>query len=483
MNKMDLMDDAGRQQLRAILKRLNPMAELINATWGRVDLKRILGTGLFSPQKAEEHPNWLKEARIGEHNPESVEYGISSITFRSHRPFNAVRFGELTKVMRTRVDLARREKEAERVGRGGRGGASSASPAKKHNGSVTKAGRMAALRVVRSKGLVWIATQQGHWMEGKASLAGPHFNLGFTAPWSAATSASAPLGSASGKPLPPLPPWGDRRTELVVIGQDMDHAAMTAALERCVMTEEEMVVYGDIFRGATPPWPPSRGADGADGDGDGERERLIEAEAKLRAALRAEEEQKGAEHPTTVATTYRLAIVLQDLGKLDEAEGLFRRVLPIMVKLGGGGAPSPSRKKGAGVAMDGVGVLLASHGLLEGLASVANLVSLTPPWDQVQPPVAAKFIWGGVFAGAVLAAWTLVGPRPVPQAAIGTLMTMHGASAMCCMPGVLPGGYPKEGLTPEWDDGVSNAGIVLHGCFALAFAFFLFTSKRTSPWD
>ena len=56
-----------------------------------------------------------------------------------------------------------------------------------------------------------------------------------------------------------LPPgwegeWGDRRTELVVIGQDMDHDAMTAALERCLMTNQEMEVYEKIFRIAQPPW-------------------------------------------------------------------------------------------------------------------------------------------------------------------------------------------------------------------------------------
>ena len=35
-------------------------------------------------------------------------------------------------------------------------------------------------------------------------------------------------------------PWGDRQTELVVIGQDMDHKAVTAALEACVLTDAEM---------------------------------------------------------------------------------------------------------------------------------------------------------------------------------------------------------------------------------------------------
>ena len=44
MNKMDLMDDAGRQRLRAILKRFNPTAQLVEATWGRVDLQRVSET-------------------------------------------------------------------------------------------------------------------------------------------------------------------------------------------------------------------------------------------------------------------------------------------------------------------------------------------------------------------------------------------------------------------------------------------------------
>ena len=76
MNKMDLLDEDGRRRLRAILRKFNPGAELVEATWSRVDLKMILGTGLFSMQKAEGHPGWLKEARIGEHTPESVEYAF-----------------------------------------------------------------------------------------------------------------------------------------------------------------------------------------------------------------------------------------------------------------------------------------------------------------------------------------------------------------------------------------------------------------------
>ena len=55
----------------------------------------------------------------------------------------------------------------------------------------------------------------------------------------------------------------------------------------------------------------------------------------LRAALQIEEERHGLENASTVDTRNRLAIVLQDAGKLDEAEEHFRYVLQAMEKLGG----------------------------------------------------------------------------------------------------------------------------------------------------
>jgi G3E family GTPase len=142
MNKMDLMDDAGRQRLRAILKRFNPTAQLIEATWGRVEPRRVLGTGLFDVAQAEQHPEWLKEARVGEHTPESDEYGISSMTFRSRLPFNASRFRELTKIMETRAELvsAGPRPAGQPKEEGGRLPRSS---------SVTEGGSRAALRVSR----------------------------------------------------------------------------------------------------------------------------------------------------------------------------------------------------------------------------------------------------------------------------------------------------------------------------------------------
>jgi G3E family GTPase len=242
MNKMDLMDEAGRQRLKAIIQRFNPKAELIEATHGAVDPKRILGTGLFDMKEAELHPGWLKEARIGEHTPETVEYGISSIVFRSRRPFNPTRFDQLAEIMETRAELIPQQSQLAKQVRDG-------TPCRPPPSWLTEEGYRAALRVVRAKGLVWMANymdQLGHWLQGMASLAGRHCNVTFEKPWSA---------TQTDQPQPNWePPWGDRRTELVVIGQDMDHSAMRAALEMCLMTDNEMVAYEEIFRKVQPPW-------------------------------------------------------------------------------------------------------------------------------------------------------------------------------------------------------------------------------------
>ena len=232
MNKMDLLDAGARARLRALLRRFNPDARLLEATFGRVDPRALLGTGLFELAKAEQHPEWLKEARVGEHVPESAEYGISSITFRSRRPFHAQRFEELKALMATRAEPEEAPTSAP---------TSAPSPPLEQNGAasaspwLTAAGRKAARRAVRAKGVVWLGDEQGHWQQGTASLAGRQFEVAMSTPWAAVMkqmNAMIPADSddgaagaeAAGQPRPDegavwQDPWGDRRTELVVIGQ------------------------------------------------------------------------------------------------------------------------------------------------------------------------------------------------------------------------------------------------------------------------
>jgi hypothetical protein len=88
--------------------------------------------------------------------------------------------------------------------------------------TVTEGGLCAALRVVRAKGLVWVASQQSHCYMGMASLAGRRFDVTYGAMWHAARVDSSRSASQPWPNLSPgfhthwEEPWGDRRTELVV---------------------------------------------------------------------------------------------------------------------------------------------------------------------------------------------------------------------------------------------------------------------------
>ena len=91
ISKIDLISSSERQELIAILERLNSQAEIIPMVMGEVPLKKILNTGRFDFEKAAQAPGWLQELR-GEHVPETEEYGIASTAYRARRPFHPQRF-------------------------------------------------------------------------------------------------------------------------------------------------------------------------------------------------------------------------------------------------------------------------------------------------------------------------------------------------------------------------------------------------------
>ncbi|MDO0909900.1 GTP-binding protein [Streptomyces sp. DT2A-34] len=90
LNKLDLVDDATADRLRAALARLNPAARIVDAVQGQVALQEVLGTRLFDLERAQQAPGWVRELN-GDHVPETEEYGISSTLFRSELPFHPER--------------------------------------------------------------------------------------------------------------------------------------------------------------------------------------------------------------------------------------------------------------------------------------------------------------------------------------------------------------------------------------------------------
>ena len=77
----------------------------IETNYSDVALPEVINTNLFDFEKASQAPGWLKEMR-GEHIPETEEYNISSISFKSKKPFQHVQQPE-NKSKATEVLLSR----------------------------------------------------------------------------------------------------------------------------------------------------------------------------------------------------------------------------------------------------------------------------------------------------------------------------------------------------------------------------------------
>ncbi|WP_369064552.1 zinc metallochaperone GTPase ZigA [Burkholderia gladioli] len=196
LNKVDLISDAERERLMAILRGLNPRARIELAEFGKVPLERVLGTGLFDFDEASKAPGWLQEMR-GTHTPETDEYGIRSFVYRARRPFHPQRFHEL-------------------IGSEWPG-------------------------VVRSKGFFWLAshpTLAGSWSQ--AGAVERHGPAGYW--WAAVPEERWPQDPEAVAAI--RAKWdervGDARQELVLIGMDMDEASMRARLDACLLSDEEM---------------------------------------------------------------------------------------------------------------------------------------------------------------------------------------------------------------------------------------------------
>lgn len=93
ISKTDLISAADCDELRAILQRLNPTADVLAMANGAIPLEKILNTQRFDFERAAQAPGWLHELR-GEHTPETEEYGIASTAYRAERPFHPQRFFE-----------------------------------------------------------------------------------------------------------------------------------------------------------------------------------------------------------------------------------------------------------------------------------------------------------------------------------------------------------------------------------------------------
>tara|TARA_Y100000992_G_scaffold42734_1_gene24370 strand:+ start:101 stop:1336 length:1236 start_codon:yes stop_codon:yes gene_type:complete len=218
LNKTDLVEKEHLGILRAAIKKLNQSAKIIESTYGKVSPKEILNTGVFNFEEAEQSAGWMEELEKDEHTPETEEYGISSFVYRNKKPFDPERFWDYV------------EKKFPKT-------------------------------VIRSKGLFWISSRPDQalvWGQAGGSLKADGAGVW----WSSMLfkdrirhlsfiQNQEQIESEWDKE------FGDRKNELVFIGQGMDETLIREELDFCLATDEELS-SNKWKRGYQDKWPVER---------------------------------------------------------------------------------------------------------------------------------------------------------------------------------------------------------------------------------
>ncbi|WP_291128560.1 GTP-binding protein [Dysgonomonas sp. UBA7698] len=203
LNKIDLISAHQQEEMKRIIRKLNPDAKIIQADHGKIDPKEILNTHLFDFAEAAQSSGWQKELQ-NKHTPETDEYGIGSFVFREHRPLHPKRF-------------------------------------KEYLSKNWDAG------IVRSKGFFWLVSRKNEAL--LLSQAGGSIVVERIGSWWAAF----PIKERNQHPSFQANEeyilsrwdkvWGDRMNEIVFIGQDMDEKKIRAEMESCLCTDIEYNAY------------------------------------------------------------------------------------------------------------------------------------------------------------------------------------------------------------------------------------------------
>lgn len=218
LNKTDLVTENHLDILKAAIHKLNPSARILASSYSRIAPSEILNTGLFDFEEAEQSAGWLEELNKEGHTPETEEYGISSFVYRSERPFDPERFW----------DYIQQEFPSS---------------------------------IIRSKGLFWLASRPAQalvWSQAGGSLKADSAGVWWSSmPLNKRMQYAGFVENQGVIEEGWHDTFGDRKNEIVFIGQDMNEAQIKAELDGCLSTDEELA-KGSWRLGYDDAWPVQR---------------------------------------------------------------------------------------------------------------------------------------------------------------------------------------------------------------------------------
>ena len=220
LNKCDLVSEEELVQLEAILRGLNPRAEILRTEQGQIASEVVLDRVRFDEKATLGAARWIRVLQGGA--AEKRDGGVASPT--------AVAAGAVLGAGVWKPNMARHEDEY-----GIRSFVFEARRALVRDKFLTWLAEELPAGLLRAKGFYWFAEQAAD--SGFLSVAGGAVRTEFVGTWAAAL-VEAGVITAAAVPVSAREKWvephGDRRVELVFIGIGLDEAAMRVGLARCL---------------------------------------------------------------------------------------------------------------------------------------------------------------------------------------------------------------------------------------------------------
>ncbi len=192
LNKVSDVDDEPRNQVKSIIKQIQPKAKLIEANFAEVDINEILDTHLFDFGEASMSAGWIKALDSDEEEEESsevLEYGIETFVYYRRCPFDRSKFYKFV------------------------------------DGKWDKS-------IIRTKGVVYFSDEVN--MAYMFESAGNSKNLVPTGPWISDLSKEEQQAIIIANP-DIMDDWdseyGDKMIKIVIIGKEMDKEALISNLD------------------------------------------------------------------------------------------------------------------------------------------------------------------------------------------------------------------------------------------------------------
>ena len=218
LNKTDLVSKEHLGILHSVIRKLNPSARILESSFSRIEPKEILNTGLFNFEEAEQSAGWIEELNKEEHTPETEEYGIGSFVYRSKKPFDPKRFWHYVQ-------------------------------------------HKFPNNIIRSKGMFWIASRPEQaliWGQAGGSLRADSAGVWWCSmPFQKRIQYLAFIENQKLIEDGWDQKFGDRKNEIVFIGQDMDEEQIVSELAACQSTDEELATE-KWKEGYNDEWPVER---------------------------------------------------------------------------------------------------------------------------------------------------------------------------------------------------------------------------------